>query len=97
VAQGRFAEYLDMRANTIAPVAKGLNAALDALLVSEEKAAEQTVAAAKDTYESARTTILAVLVIGLLAAVALGLLVARMVIRPVTAVRDGWSRWRPVT
>jgi methyl-accepting chemotaxis protein len=89
VSQGRFADYLDMRANTIAPVAKGLNAALDALLTSEEKAAEETVAAAKDTYDTARTTILAVLVIGLVAAIGLGLLVARMVIRPVTAVRDG--------
>ena len=50
MSQGRFADYLDMRANTIAPVAKGLNAALDALLTSEENAAEETVAAAKDTY-----------------------------------------------
>jgi methyl-accepting chemotaxis protein len=89
VSQGRFADYLDMRANTIAPVAKGLNEALDALLVSEETAAEEAVSAAKDAYESARTIIIVVLVVGLTAAVGLGLLVAGMVIRPVTAVRNG--------
>jgi methyl-accepting chemotaxis protein len=89
VSQGRFADYLDMRTNTIAPVSQELNAALDALLSSEAAAAEDSVQAATDTYESARTLVLVVLVVGLAAAVVLGLFVARLIVRPVVAVRNG--------
>jgi methyl-accepting chemotaxis protein len=86
---GDMVTFMKMRAETVSPVSKSLNEALDRLLASEAASAEQTVASATATYQSARTTILVVLVIGLLAAVALGLFVARLVIRPVTAVRDG--------
>jgi methyl-accepting chemotaxis protein len=86
---GRMSEYMAMRTGTVAPVSKALNEALDRLLVAESQAAEDSVQAATDTYESARTTIIAVLVIGVAAALGLGLLVARLVIRPVSAVRDG--------
>ena len=89
VSQGRSADYLAMRSTTIAPVAAELNAALDELLATEAAAAEASVQAATDTHESARTLVLAVLVLGLAGAVALGLVVARLIVRPVVAVRDG--------
>lgn len=65
VSQGRSADYLAMRSTTIAPVAAELNAALDELLATEAAAAEASVQAATDTHESARTLVLAVLVLGL--------------------------------
>ena len=86
---GDMATFMKMRTETVSPVSKALGEALDRLLASEAASAEDAVVAAKDTYESARTVILVVLALGLTAAVGLGLLVARMVIRPVTAVRDG--------
>src|SRR3954468_14239116 len=86
---GDMATFMKMRAETVSPASKSLGEALDRLLASEATAAEQTVQAATDTYESARTTILLVLVLGVAFAVGLGLFVARLVIRPVTAVRDG--------
>jgi len=86
---GRMDLFMTMRTGTVAPVSKSLNEALDALLTSEATAAGQTVTDAEDTYSSARTVILVVLVLGLAAAVGLGLLVAGLVIRPVTAVRNG--------
>jgi methyl-accepting chemotaxis protein len=89
VHQGRFADFLTMRSNTIAPVAAQLNAALDELLASEAATAESSVQAATDTYESARTIVLVLLVVGLAAAIALGLVVARMITRPVVGVRNG--------
>jgi methyl-accepting chemotaxis protein len=87
--EGRIADFMTMRTQTVAPVSKALNEALDRLLASEAAAAEQTVADAKDTYESARTVILVVLVLGLAASIGLGLFVAGLVIRPVIAVRNG--------
>jgi methyl-accepting chemotaxis protein len=89
VHQGRFADFLAMRSNTIAPVAAELNAALDELLASEAATAESSVQAATDTYESARTIVLVLLAVGLAAAVVLALLVARLITRPVVAVRNG--------
>src|SRR3954466_6912269 len=86
---GDMATFMKMRAETVSPASKSLGEALDRLLASEATAAEQTAQAATDTYESARTTILLVLVLGVAFAVGLGLFVARLVIRPVTAVRDG--------
>jgi methyl-accepting chemotaxis protein len=86
---GRMTDYMTMRTGTVAPVSKTLNEALDRLLASEADAAQQTVAEAESTYETARTLILAVLVLGLTAAIGLGLFVARMIVRPVIAVRDG--------
>jgi methyl-accepting chemotaxis protein len=86
---GNMTAFMTMRAQTVTPVSKTVGAALDRLLAAEAATAEKTVAAARSTYDSARTTILVVLVLGLAAAVALGLFVAQMVIRPVTAVRDG--------
>jgi len=89
VRAGQFARYMEYRTNNTKPVAVSLNDALTALEESTAAQADETVAAARSTYESARTLILAVLVVGMVAAVALGLFVARLVIRPVTAVRNG--------
>ena len=87
--EGRMTDYMTMRSGTVGPVAKTLNEALDRLLAAEATAAEEAVTAARDTYESARTVIVAVLVVGIVAAVGLGLFVAGLVIRPVIAVRNG--------
>jgi methyl-accepting chemotaxis protein len=86
---GDMATFMKLRTETVSPVSKSLNEALDRLLAAEEAAAKQTVTDAKSTYESARTIILVVLVLGLAAAVGLGLFVAGLVIRPVLAVRNG--------
>jgi methyl-accepting chemotaxis protein len=83
------ATFMKLRSETVSPVSKTLNEALDRLLASEAAAAQQTVADAKDTYESARTVILVVLGLGLASSIGLGLFVAGLVIRPVTAVRNG--------
>jgi len=86
---GDMKTFMTMRKETVSPAAKSLNEALDKLLASEAASAQQTVSAAKGTYDSARDLIVALLAIGMLAAVALGLFVAHLVIRPVTAVRNG--------
>jgi methyl-accepting chemotaxis protein len=86
---GRIPEYMTLRTQQVKPVSAALNAALDKLEASLTADADKTVAAADSAYRTARTQILAILVIGLIAAVGLGLVVARLVIRPVTAVRDG--------
>ncbi|MFL6095808.1 MAG: hypothetical protein ACJ71Y_10210 [Blastococcus sp.] len=62
---------------------------MTALEQSAAHRAETTVAAARSAYESARTLLVVVLVVGMLAAVALGLFVAGLVIQPVIAVRNG--------
>jgi methyl-accepting chemotaxis protein len=86
---GDMATFMTMRKETVSPAAKSLNEALDRLLASEATSAQQTVTTAKDTYDSARDLIIALLALGMLAAVALGLFVAGLVIRPVIAVRNG--------
>jgi methyl-accepting chemotaxis protein len=87
--EGRINDYMTMGDDTVRPLSATLGEALDRLLQSEATAADRTVENAEDTYTSARTLIIVVLVVGLIGAVALGLFVARLVIRPVTAVRDG--------
>jgi methyl-accepting chemotaxis protein len=89
VRAGQFDQYMEYRTNNTKPVAAALNDALTSLEESTAAQAAATVAAARSTYESARTVILVVLVVGMVAAVALALFVAQLVIRPVTAVRNG--------
>jgi methyl-accepting chemotaxis protein len=86
---GRMDAYLDLRTTQVKPIATALNEALTRLEESEAASASSTVAAAADTYESARTVILVVLGIGLTAAIGLGWFVVRLVVRAVTGVRDG--------
>ena len=86
---GDMAAFMTMRTGTVAPVSKSLNEALDRLLAAEAATAQESVTAATDTYETARVVILVALVLGMVAAIGLGLFVARLVVRPVIAVRDG--------
>jgi methyl-accepting chemotaxis protein len=86
---GNMAAFLQLRTTQVKPISTALNDALTRLEEAEAANATSTVAVARSTYESARTIVLVVLALGLLAAVALGLLVARMIVRPVIAVRDG--------
>jgi methyl-accepting chemotaxis protein len=86
---GRMTDFMALRTGTVAPVSQALGAALDELLASEASAADATVSAADDTYSSARTVILVTLVLGVAVAVVLGWMVARMIVRPVLAVRNG--------
>ena len=87
-----YLEALTLRPTEVKPIAVALNEALTRLEESEAAGAEVAVQAAEDTAASSRTLILAVLGLGLTLAVALGWLVAQLVIRPVTAVRDGITR-----
>ena len=87
--EGRMADFMAMRSGTIGPTAKTVGDALDRLAAAEATDARASVQAARDTYDSARTLILVVLALGVTGSVGLGLLVARLVVRPVAAVRDG--------
>src|SRR5919202_4464458 len=87
--EGRMADFMAMRSNTVGPTAKTLGDALDRLAAAEATDARASVQAARDTYDSARTLILVVLALGVTGSLGLGLLVARLVVRPVTTVRDG--------
>jgi methyl-accepting chemotaxis protein len=86
---GNMAAFLQLRTSQVKPASVAVNDALTRLEQAEAANAASTVADARSTYESARTLVLTVLTLGLLAAVGLGLLVARMIVRPVVAVRDG--------
>jgi methyl-accepting chemotaxis protein len=86
---GRMAEFSALRNGTVKPLSKTLNDALTALETSAKARAQQTVAAAEDSYTFARTVVLVLLVTGLVVAVVVALLVARVIARPVRAVRDG--------
>jgi methyl-accepting chemotaxis protein len=85
----RMADFMAMRSDTVGPAAKTLGDAIDRLASAEAADARASVQAARDTYDSARTLILVVLVLGVTGSLGLGLLVARLVVRPVAAVRDG--------
>ena len=89
IRHGQVAAYMKTRNAESKPAAAALNAALTNLEKSAAAQAAATVSDAQSTYRSARMILLVVLVVGLLGAVAIGLLVARLVIRPVIAVRDG--------
>ena len=73
------ADYMNMRADTIAPVAKGLDARSRraARLGGRRRPTSDDHRGRQGHVRAARTTILVVLVLGLLAAIGLGLLVAR--------------------
>jgi methyl-accepting chemotaxis protein len=89
IRHGLVAAYMKTRNAESKPAATALNAALSSLEVSAAKQAAATVSDAQSTYRSARTLLLIVLVLGLAVSVLLGAFVARLIIRPVTAVRDG--------
>jgi methyl-accepting chemotaxis protein len=89
IRAGNVAQYMQTRTTQSKPAAKALNEALTRLEESAAKQATATVAEARSAYESARAILLVVLAVGLLAALVLGWFVAQLVIRPVTAVRNG--------
>ena len=86
---GSAAGYMKIRNSESKPAAKALNTALSDLEASAASQASATVSDAQATYRSARTLLIVVLVVGLALAVLLGLFVARLIIGPVKAVRDG--------
>ena len=89
IRQGLATQYIAYRNAHSKPAAKALNDALTALETSAAKQAASTVTDARSSYQSSRTTLLVVLVVGLAAAIALGLFVAQLLVRPVIAVRNG--------
>ncbi len=86
---GRMQDFLALRTSQVKPAAVALNEALTRLEEAERANAAATIADAQATYAHARTLVWVVLGLGLAAALALGWFVARLVVRPVTAVRDG--------
>jgi methyl-accepting chemotaxis protein len=89
IRTGQVAQYMATRNAESKPAAAALNAALSKLEVSAAAHAAATVSDAQSTYRSARTLLLIVLVLGLALSVLLGGFVARLIIRPVIAVRNG--------
>jgi methyl-accepting chemotaxis protein len=84
-AAGKLPEMLAIQATAAQPHISDAADALDALQVLEQKVASGTAASARSDYARARTVSLAVLVIGLILAVSLGLYVARLI---VTGIRE---------
>ncbi|WP_233571888.1 methyl-accepting chemotaxis protein [Cellulomonas triticagri] len=87
-----FAEIRDTDAQ---PAIDAMTTAVTTLVDHEEKAAAAAAAQAEQGYRSSRTTVVVVLAVGITAAVALGLLVARSIVgglRRVHAVADALER-----
>ncbi|GAA3260253.1 methyl-accepting chemotaxis protein [Dactylosporangium siamense] len=90
--KGDLAAWQEVRTSQVAPVFTTINKDLDSLEKSEADAAAASAKAARDSYDSNRTMAILLLSIGLVAALALGLLVARGIVRSlhrVKAVCDG--------
>jgi methyl-accepting chemotaxis protein len=86
---GNMQAFMTLRIQQVKPVSATLNAALDSLEKSLTAQGDASVTAATSAYHSARTLILIVLIVGVAIALALGVFVAGLVIRPVIAVRNG--------
>jgi methyl-accepting chemotaxis protein len=84
--QGQRAQVMVMQAEKAQPHISTAADALDALQAAEKKAGSRRAAAADTTYVSSRTTTIAVLLIGLLFAVALSLYVAKLLVAAVRKV-----------
>jgi methyl-accepting chemotaxis protein len=90
--QGQRVQLMAVQAEKAQPHLSDAADALDELQVAEKKAGDDRAAAASTTYASSRTMTIAVLLIGLLLAVALGLYVAKLLVaavRKVSYVLDG--------
>ncbi|MGY1594999.1 methyl-accepting chemotaxis protein [Geodermatophilus sp. SYSU D00708] len=77
VAAGQMEQFNALRKDTITPLTEEMVADLEALTARTAADAEADAVAAQDSYESTRTTLLAVLVVGLVAALGVGFLIAR--------------------
>ncbi|MET7426767.1 methyl-accepting chemotaxis protein [Dactylosporangium sp. NPDC005555] len=78
---GDLAAWLEVRNTKVAPVFATINQDLARLEKAEANAAATSATAAADSYESSRTTAIVLLSIGLLGALALGLFVARGIVK----------------
>jgi methyl-accepting chemotaxis protein len=78
---GRLVEWSQQRDATVSPIAKDIVADLDELSSVRQVTAAKSAAAATANYESTRTTLLTLIVVGALMALALGIVVARAIRR----------------
>jgi methyl-accepting chemotaxis protein len=83
-ADPRVAEWIPVMTKEEVRAQQALDAATEAARTHAAKAAQD----AEDSYDTARVVTLAIVVAGLLVALALALLVARSVIRPLTRIRE---------
>ncbi len=86
-AKGDLAAWQEVRTSQVAPVFTTINKDLDGLEQSEASAAAASAKAARDSYQSSRTIAIVLLSIGLNAALGLGLLVARGIVRSLNRVK----------
>ena len=86
--KGDLAAVNKYRAADLAPLEAGFTEAVHTLLDAEAKSAEAKAAAGTATYKSARTLVIAILLVGLAVALALGLYIARLIVRPLRKVSD---------
>ncbi|WP_328471048.1 methyl-accepting chemotaxis protein [Actinoplanes sp. NBC_00393] len=85
---GDMAGFTELRLNDLPNKVTESLGYLDELTAANVAAAEEAVAEAGDTYSSARITVIAVLVVGLVVAVAIAIMVANGIVRPLRQFRD---------
>jgi len=85
---GRRADFSRIRDVEALPLALSANAALADLAAFERDDAKSVSDASAASYHSARTLVLTVLLLGILLAVALGMLVARLIVGPIRGVSE---------
>lgn len=76
--------FVEARAAKITPLTAEISTAIDELVAIEDQAAAETVAASVSAYESARATIITLLVVATVVSVALALVTGRAVSRPLS-------------
>jgi methyl-accepting chemotaxis protein len=86
-AEGRLAEYEDVRTNQITPLSNAIVEGLASLSKMQEDNARASSASAKDAYASTRTTLLIAIVAGSLLALVAGVFVARSITAALNKVR----------
>jgi methyl-accepting chemotaxis protein len=82
------ARFMDLRGAEAQPLSDEFTEISDALVEREAANGKQLADAAKASYESARTLVVLVLLVGLAIATVLGLYVARLITGPLNKVRD---------
>ncbi|MGZ6751776.1 MAG: methyl-accepting chemotaxis protein [Nocardioides sp.] len=87
-ASGDTTQWLTLRDSQVTPLMLGIVKSLDGLAQQQLNQSGVLAGNAEDSYQSTRTTLLAVLVLGLVAALGGGIVVARSITRPLARVRD---------
>jgi methyl-accepting chemotaxis protein len=87
-AANKIAEWSAVRDAEVTPLTSRAAELADELRAAENADASENAAAAKDGYESSRTMSIALLIVGSLLALALGLFVARAIVRSLIKVKD---------